>query len=104
MSRKRILCDKTEIVIIVQGKKKADVVHLKYDQIRSILLDRYEKRSFIFFRKETERIVLTTTRRNEPYFYLKSGEGRYFEEYKAALRKFAADNQITFYDYLKTIP
>ena len=99
MANKRVLCDKTEVVLTVLGKNKAQIINLTYDQIVSI---RFEPcREFRFFRRvPSERIVITTSKGEQPIIYTKVKEKKFFDEYKKDLKEFAENNRITFYDNL----
>ncbi|NMA94560.1 MAG: hypothetical protein GX974_00795 [Clostridiales bacterium] len=100
MANKRILCDKTELVLTVVGKKRVSIVNLTYEQIVSIRFEPFKE--FRFFRKvPSERISITTSKLGSPIVYTKYKEKKYFEEYKKELRKFAEDNRVTFYDDLE---
>lgn len=97
MAKKHLFVDKTEIVAVVLGKKKAFTHNLRYDQISSI---KFEKcKEFRLFRLvPSEKIVITSPKLPNPVEFMKYKEKQYFEEYKKELGKFAKDNRITFHD------
>lgn len=100
MAQKRVLCDKTEMVLMVVGKKKVEAVNLRADQITNIRFEECKELKF-FWLVPSERIVITSSKRGEPIVYTKMREKRYFEEYKKDMEKFAVENRITFYNNLK---
>jgi hypothetical protein len=97
MANKRILCDKTELVLTIVGKKKVDTINLTYNQITSITIE--DCKEFRFFRTvPSERILIRTSKRPEPITYTKCKEKKFFDEYKQELTEFAKNNRITFYN------
>lgn len=99
MAKKRILCDKTELVLTITDRKRISIANLSYEQIVSIRFEPYTE--FRFFRRvPSERIVISTSKLELPITYTRYREKEYFDEYKKELRKFAQDNRITFYDNL----
>lgn len=99
MANKRVLCDKTELVLTVPGKNKVSIENLTYEQIVSI---RFEPcKEFRFFRMvPSERIVITTSKHEKPIIYTKQKEKKHFNEYKRDLKEFAENNRVTFYNNL----
>jgi hypothetical protein len=100
MAEKRVLCDKTELVLKFNDhtdKNKIKIANLAYDQITSITIEDFEE--FSLFRKvPSERILVRTNRLQAPIIYTKKKDKQFFDEYKQDLAKFAKDNRITFYD------
>ena len=96
MANRRILCDKTELVLTIVGKR-VNILNLPYNQITSISIEPCKE--FRFFRMvPSERIVIRTSKRPEPIVYTKYKEKKFFDEYKRELTEFAKNNRITFYD------
>ena len=96
MANKRILCDKTELVLMVLGKKKASVVNLTYEQIINIRVEPVKE--FKLFRYVPSERIVIARKKGDPIIYRKSQEKKYFEEYKQELKRFAADHRIVFHD------
>jgi hypothetical protein len=100
MAEKRVLCDKTEVVLKFNDstdKNKIKIANLAYDQITSITIEDFYE--FRLFRKvPSERILVRTNRLQAPIIYTKKKDKQFFDEYKQDLAKFAKDNRITFYD------
>src|SRR5690242_14720686 len=94
MAQRHIMVDKTEIVLMVAGKKKYEIVNLSYDQIVRVQFDKCKETRF-FWRVESESITIITSKR-PPIVYKKFQEKNFFDEYKNSLEKFCKDNHITF--------
>ena len=99
MASRRIMCDKTEIILFIGGKKKVNSLNLTYDQIISITFESC-KVFRLFKRVPSKKITIRTSKRGEPIIYNRYKEKKYFEEYKQELEKFCRENRITFYDNL----
>ena len=98
MAVRRINCDKTEIIVMVEGRKRVRMLNLTYEQITRIQFDKFEERRFLFFKVPSEKITIVTGKRNEPIVYTKIKEKKYFDQYKEELRKFVKDNSVSFVD------
>ncbi|MCG8502367.1 MAG: hypothetical protein MJB12_18445 [Firmicutes bacterium] len=98
MAVRRINCDKTEIIVMVEGRKRVRMLNLTYEQITRIQFDKFEERRFLFFKVPSEKITIVTGKRNEPIVYTKMKEKKYFDQYKEELRKFVKDNSVSFVD------
>ena len=97
MANRHILCDKTELVLTIIGKKRVNILNVPYNQITSISFEPCKE--FRFFRMvPSERIIIRTSKRPEPIVYTKYKEKKFFDEYKQELAEFAKNNRITFYD------
>jgi hypothetical protein len=97
MAYEHIMFDKTEIVLIVMGKKKPQVLNVTYDKIMRIQFDRFMERKF-FKKVPSEKIIIMIRGRDSAVEFTKLKEKKYFEKYKEGLRKFAKDNRLTFMD------
>lgn len=95
MAVRSIQADKTELVLIVKGKKKYEVMNVTYDQIIRIQIRSYIRMGF-FKKLPSEEIVIVTRKRSEPLVYKKHKEKKYFDEYKSTLEEFAKHNKVTF--------
>jgi hypothetical protein len=95
MAVRSIQTDRTELVLLVKGKKKYEVMNVTYDQITRIQI-RAATRIGFFKKVPSEEIVIVTRKKSEPLVYKKHKEKKYFEEYKATLEEFAKNNKVTF--------
>ncbi|WP_105615440.1 hypothetical protein [Vallitalea okinawensis] len=99
MKGRRILLDKTELVLIVAGKKEVKTLNLTYEDIQAIIFE--PCREFRYFNVvSSERIVINTSQSSHPILYPKLKNKKYFEEYKQGLTRFAISNRITFHNNL----
>ncbi len=99
MAVKSIQADKTELVLMVEGKKKYEVLNVTFDQITRIQIRPTEV--FSFFKKvPSEEIVIVTRKKSEPLVYKKHKEKKFFDEYKRELEEFAKNNRVTFINNL----
>jgi non-homologous end joining protein Ku len=99
MAEKRILFDKTEIVVMFPTKKKFISLSLAYNDIVRIQFDSCEERK-LFKKIPSEKITITTGKWGTPIVYTKAKEKKFFEEYKQGLEKFCKDNRVTFINNL----
>lgn len=97
MARPRLLVDKTELVCIIVGKKKATTKNITYDRITNITIEPYTVTKFLFIKKPSERIVFTLAGMDK-ITYVKEDEKQFFEGYKKEIRDFAKRNRVTLYD------
>lgn len=99
MALRHIFCDKTELVLMVETKKKVQPLNVTYDQIIRIQFEPCKE--FRFFRfVPSEKIQIMTRKREQPVEYTMYKEKQYFGEYKKELEKFARENKITFINNL----
>ena len=99
MANPRILFDKTEVVLIIIGKKKAQQMNLTYNNFISVSFEPCKEVKFIFPVK-SQRIVLRTNKSGTPIIYTRGKEKAFFDSYLEGWRKFCKDNRITLYDRL----
>jgi len=94
MANRKIVCDKTEIILV--DERKNDQVHnLTYDQIIRIQITTCNELSW--FRKiPSEKIEVYARKFAEPFVFLRSKNRQFYEEYKIGLEKFAKNNRIPF--------
>lgn len=102
MAKEHLLFDKTEIMamVLVEGEraqKTAKMVDLKYNKIVSISIRPFEEK-VMFGTKPSEIIEIVVSGSSEPIVFTKMKEKKFWEGYKAGLRRFAKDNRITFND------
>ena len=100
MAVEHVMCDKTELVLVVLEKKKAVTLNVRYDEIQSIRFQPCKEFKFLS-KVDSEKIVIATSKYPKPVVYTKRKEKKYFEKYKTELEKFAKNNNITFYNDLK---
>ena len=100
--REHILFDKTEIVVFFQEGNNAQLVNLKYNDIKSITLDIHEEKK-LFSTKRTEKMSINNSKTPQPITLYQSKE-KHWDEYKAGIRKFAHDHRITILDSLPDAP
>ncbi len=96
--REHIIFDKTEIIVFFKMGNKAQLVNLKYSDIKSISLEMAEEKKLLGT-KQTERITINSGKTPQPVTFFQSKE-KHWDEYKAGIRKFAHDNRITILDSL----
>ena len=97
MAKEHILFDKTEIMAAVFFGNSAQLVNLKYSDIISISIKPFQEKA-MFGKKPSEIIEIKCKGQNFPITYTKLKEKKFWEGYKANLKKFAKDNRITFND------
>ncbi len=98
---KRMLTfDKTELSVVDLSGKNPVRHNITYDKIISIQLDHSEKKVFLFTKKPCDRILIKK-RGSETPIPVYSLNDPLFDEYLDGIRKFAKENRITLYDYLK---
>ena len=101
MANRKIICDKTEIILLDE-RKNDQVYNFAYDQIKQIQIDTCNE--FSWFRKiPSEKIEVYANKFAEPFVFLKSKNKQYFEEYKTELKKFADNNRIAFEDFPNSV-
>ena len=96
MKKKYISCDKTEIVLVLKGKK-ATIVHLTYEDIKRIEISPFEEKT-LFKKVPSEKIEIFTPKNLEPYVFTKLKYPDHFDEYKSDLKKFSDGHHLTFHD------
>lgn len=96
VAKRRIFCDGYEVVLLMKGNNEP--LNLTKEKIMHIYFLKHKERRFLFFSVPSEKIDIKPN--NVPYsiFYTKRSCGKYFEQYKADLAKFARDHKITFKD------
>ena len=99
MSRKHMLFDKTEIVLMFMVGNKFQTANLQYSDIQRIQFDAFQERKFLS-KSPSEKISIVTGKRQEPIVYTMGKEKKYWDEYKEKLKAFAERNTITFVNNL----
>jgi hypothetical protein len=98
MATRWIYYDKTEIVVMVAGKRQMKDYRLPYNDVKSIVFEKCKE--FRFFRNvPSECIKITSPKFPGTVTFSKFKHKKYFEEYKRDLKKFAVDNKITFSEF-----
>ncbi len=99
MKPAKIMCDKTEMVVIDESSSRRTMGRIRYDQLINITFDPCTERGFL---KEipSEKITLNLKGREEPLVYFKAKDKDNWDMYKQQLRKFCKDNRISLYDNL----
>lgn len=100
MKAAKIMCDKTEMVVIDESSNRRTMGRIRYDQLINITFDPCTERGFL---KEipSEKISLNLKGREEPLVYFKAKDKDNWEQYKTELRKFCKDNRVSLYDNLE---
>ena len=96
MKPAKIMCDKTEMVVIDESSSRRTMGRIRYDQLINITFDPCTERGFL---KEipSEKITLNLKGREEPLVYFKAKDKDNWDMYKQQLRKFCKDNRISLY-------
>lgn len=99
MKPSKIMCDKTEMVVIDESSSRRVMMRIRYDQLINIAFDPCTERGFM---KEipSEKISLNVKMKEEPLVYYKAKDKDNWEQYKTELRKFCKDNRVSLYDNL----
>ena len=97
MAKEHIIFDKTEIIVAVLNDGPAHLENIKYSDIINITFKSAEKKPL--FGSLPEEIVIKTKKNSITIDQKK--EKKFWEGYKAGLRKFCSDNRITLYDQLE---
>lgn len=101
-SKKRLVCDKTEMVGVAyltsetkkgMSKRKLLRFSLIYDEIKYIKLEKYEEKK-LFKKIPSERILIFERKSPEPYEITRINESEYFDEYIKDIKEFAERNRI----------
>ena len=98
MKQRAISFDRTEIVVAFLDGNQYKLLNLEYSDIQRIQFDSIMERKFIFKKIPSEKITITTGKREKPIVYTKKNSGMYWDDYKTGLAKFAKNNHITFSD------
>ena len=101
MANKRILLDKSEMVLMVPGKKKMETYNLNSSQITRIQFDPCVERTFVIIPSKSEKITIVTPKRSQPIVYTKHQNKAFFEQYKTELAEYAKTYRVTFADNTK---
>jgi hypothetical protein len=95
--KRRIFVDKSELVLTVIGKKKAQVLNVPYDSVKSIRFEP-DKAFKLYKFVPSERIVIEVSSRLDPVIYRKANEKKFFDTYKKELEEFVKRHHITFHN------
>jgi len=98
MANRRIYIDKSELTLLIPGKKKVEDVHLASSVITRIQFDKCTERMLFVIPQQSEKITIVSSKRAQPVVYTKSKNKEFFSQYKEELEKFAKDNNVTFTD------
>jgi hypothetical protein len=101
MANRRIYLDKSELTLLIPGKKKVEDVHLTSGVITRIQFDKCTERMLFVIPQQSEKITITTSKRAQPVVYTKGKNKVFFDQYKQELEKFAKENNVTFADNTK---
>lgn len=99
MAKEHLLFDKTELMAVVRMGNNFAVKNLKYSDILSIAFKPCEKKG-LFKSTPSECIELKVKNQNQPIYYYKHEEGKFWDGYIAGLKTFAKNNRITLSDEL----
>jgi hypothetical protein len=95
-----IMFDKTEIIVVDDSGKRAQIVSLTYDKIVSIQFDLIETKVSLFKKGPSDAIIITIRGRETPIVFVRVRNREFFDDYMAGMEKFAKDNRITLYNKL----
>ena len=98
MVQRRVMFDKSEVVLLVPGKKRVANYNLTNSTITRIQFDKCTERKFGIFPVQSEKITIITPKAGVPIVYTKSENKEFFDEYKAELAKYAKEYRVTFID------
>ena len=101
MANRRVYLDKSEVTILIPGKKKVEDVHLTNGQITRIQFDKCTERILFVIPQQSEKITIVSSRRAQPIVLTKGQNKAFFEDYKQELAKFAKEYNVTFTDNTK---
>ncbi len=101
MANRRIYLDKSELTLLIPGKKKVEDVHLASSVITRIQFDKCTERIFLVIPKQSEKITIVSSKRAQPVVYTKGQNKAFFDQYKEELAKFAKEYNVTFTDNTK---
>ena len=94
MARPRIMCDKTELVLIDVTSRSASVHNLQFDEVTRIQFG--TRRELSWFRLvETDSIEIHSRKRIEPFIFSRRRNRQLFDQYRTDLRRFAERNSVT---------
>lgn len=96
--RRRVYFDKSEVVLIVPGKKGTSSFNVTSSTMNRIEFSKCKEFSFGFIPKESEQITIVASNLPGGVTYKKGENKAFFEEYKEGFRKFAKDNRIPLED------
>lgn len=94
MAKEHIIFDKTEIIFAVLNEGQPHLENIKYSDIIFVKFKMGEKKGL--FGKAGEVIEVKTKRKSVTMDQAK--EKKFWDGYKAGMRKFCTDNRITLYD------
>jgi len=98
MAQRRVLFDKSEIVLLVPGKKKVANYNLTNSTITRIQFDKCTERKFGIIPVKSEKITIVTPKAGAPIVYTKGENKAFFDEYKAEFARYAKEYRVTFTD------
>jgi hypothetical protein len=97
-ARRRIYFDKSEVVLIVPGKKGTTSYNVTSSTLNRIEFSKCKEYKFGFIAKDSEQITIVASNLPGGVTYKKGENQAFFEEYKEEFRKFAKDNRIPLED------
>ena len=98
MAQKRVMFDKSEVVLLVPGKKRMANYNLTSGTITRIQFDKCTERKFGFIPVQSEKITIVTPKAGAPIVYTKGENKEFFDEYKAEFARYAKEYRVTFID------
>ncbi len=96
-ARRQITFDKTEIVLGFPAGKRFVVLNVSYDNIQRIQFDSIMELKLLR-RVASEKITITTSKREQPIAYTKLKHEKFWDDYKSGFATFSKNNHITFAD------
>lgn len=101
MANRRMYLDKSEITVLIPGKKKVEDVHLSSGQITRIQFDKCTERMLLVIPQQSEKITIVSSKRANPIVMTKGQNKAFFEQYKTELAQYAKEYNVTFTDNTK---
>lgn len=98
MIDRSVYFDKSEVVLIVQGKKKAKTYNLVSSDFNRIQFEKCTELKFGFIPVNSEKISLSSSKLPTVISYTKGQHKKYYEEYKKEFAEYAKKYNVTFSD------
>ena len=96
--RRRIYFDKSEVVLIVPGKKGTSSYNVTSSNMNRIEFCKCKEYSFGFIPKDSEMIKIVASNLPGEVTYKKGENKAFYDTYKEEFRTFAKDNRIPLED------
>lgn len=101
MITRHVYFDRSEVVLIVQGKKKAVTYNLVSSDFNRIQFEKCKELKFGFIPVDSEKITLSSSKLPTVISYTKGQHKKYYEDYKKEFAEYAKKYNITFSDNTK---